>query len=262
MTEKLAVVTGASTGLGYQFARLAAQDGHDLIVVADEETIHDAADKLRRLGADVEAMVLDLSTRSGVDSFWSAIADRDIDFFAANAGRALGQAFHDQDWRDVKRLIDLNVLQTTSLLHKVGRRMHARGKGRILVTGSIGGFVPGPFDAVYNATKAYLDSLCYALQDEWRDGEVTLTCLMPGPTETPIFHRDENDLQDAPISDREKYDPVEVAEKGYAAAMRGERRAIPGFTSKLITMLSGVVPETVLSRLHREGAEPAKGGSR
>ncbi|KAF0677160.1 SDR family NAD(P)-dependent oxidoreductase [Profundibacterium mesophilum] len=256
MTDKIAVVTGASTGLGYQLARFAAEDGYSLIICADEEKIHEAADKLRRLGAEVEPMVVDLATRHGVDSFWQAIADREIDLFFANAGRALGEAFHDQDWAAIKRRIDLNLLQTTSLLHRVGRKMHARGSGRILVTGSIGGFVPGPYDAVYNATKAYLDSFCYALQDEWKDGPVTLTCLMPGPTETEVFDRPENDLADAPIAESQKDDPVEVARAGYDAMMRGERGVVPGVTSKILTMLAGVVPQSILARVHRAGAKP------
>jgi uncharacterized protein len=256
MAEKLAVVTGASTGLGYQLARLAVQDGHDLIICADEEEIHVAADKLRSLGAEVDAMVVDLSGREGVDTFWKALEGRHVDLFCANAGRALGHAFADQDWSDVKRLIDLNILQTTSVLHRMGRRMHARGSGRILVTGSIGGYVPGPYDAVYDATKAYLNSLCYALQDEWKDGSVTLTCLMPGPTETRIFHREGNDLFDAPIAEQEKDDPVEVAKQGYEAVMSGQRGAVPGLHNRAITMFSGLVPESVLARIHRMGAEP------
>src|SRR6056297_2550767 len=256
MTDKLAVVTGASSGLGYQFARLAAQDGYDLVLVADEDEVHVAADKLRRLGANVEAIVADLSTRSGVAEFWTFIEDRRIDFFAANAGRALGEAFHDQNWSDVKRLIDLNILQTTSLLYKVGQKMHADGEGRILVTGSIGGFVPGPFDAVYDATKAYLDSLCYALQEEWRDSPVTLTCLMPGPAETPIFTREENDLAEAPITSRQKQDPAEIARAGYDAMMAGDPGIVPGLPVKVIAMLSRIAPESLKARIHRSGAEP------
>ena len=257
MADKLAVVTGASTGLGYQLARYAVEDGYELIVCADEEEIHVAADKLRRLGGTVEAMVVDLSTRSGVDSFWQAIAGREIDLFFANAGRALGQAFHEQDWSDIKRVIDLNILQTTSMLFRVGRKMQLRGEGRILVTGSIGGFVPGPYDAVYNSTKAYLNSICAALQDEWKEGAVTLTCMMPGPTDTPIFHREGNHLEDAPISDSDrKDDPAEVARMGYDAMMAGKRGVVTGFASKVISMLSGIVPYTVTARIHRWGAEP------
>ena len=259
MADKLAVVTGASTGIGYQLARIAVEDGYALVICADEDKVHEAADKLRRLGGEVDAMVVDLATRQGAQEFWQAIGDRDIDLFFANAGRALGQAFHEEAWPDIEQRIDLNILQTTSMLQKVGRKMHARGSGRILVTGSIGGFVAGPFDAVYNASKAYLDSLCYALQDEWRETPVTLTCLMPGPTETPIFHRPENELEDAPIADSDsKDDPAEVARAGYAAMMRGERGVVPGFTSKVITFLSGVVPQSVLARIHRSGAEPER----
>jgi short-subunit dehydrogenase len=258
MSDKgLAVVTGASTGIGYELARAAAEDGYPLLICADEPEIESAAETLRALGATVEAFEVDLSGREGVETLWERIGDRDIALFFANAGRALGRAFAEQDWADIKRLIDLNILQTTSVLHKVGRRMHDQGYGRILVTGSIGGFVPGPFDAVYNSTKAYLDSLCYALQEEWKNGPVTLTCLMPGPTETPIFHRAGNDLDDAPIADSDKDDPVEVARAGYDAMMEGERGVVPGMTSKVLTMLSGVVPETILAKIHRRGAEPS-----
>jgi short-subunit dehydrogenase len=253
----LAVVTGASSGLGYQFARLAAEDGHALLICADEEAIHDAADKLHRLGAVVEAVVADLATEEGFDTFWATVAAHDVDLLFANAGRALGHAFLDQDPVAIRRLVNLNVMQTTMLLRRAGEKMHARGQGRILVTGSIGGFVPGPFDAVYNATKAYLNTLCGGLADEWAESPVTITCLMPGPTETPIFQREENRLEDAPISDSDrKDDPVEVAKAGYAAMMRGDREVIPGARSKLIAALSGVVPAPILARIHRWGAEP------
>lgn len=124
------------------------------------------------------------------------------------------------------------------------------------MTGSIGGFVPGPFDAVYNATKAYLDSLSYALREEWRDSPVTITCLMPGPTETRIFPRPSNALEDAPITQEEKADSVEVARAGYDAMMKGEAGVVPGLTSKVLTMLSGGVSDSILAPIHRAGAEP------
>ncbi|MAM39970.1 MAG: oxidoreductase [Erythrobacter sp.] len=256
MADRFAVVTGASTGIGYELARRAAEDGYTLLICADEPAIEEAAGKLRRLGASVEAFVTDLATTGGFEALWDRIGEREIDLFFANAGRALGHAFYEQDWTDIQRRIDLNTVQTTLALHRVGQKMARRGEGRILVTGSIGGFVPGPFDGVYNATKAYLDSLCYALQDEWKGNGVTLTCLMPGPTETPIFTRGQNRLRDAPITDHQKDDPAEVARAGYDAMMAGERGVVPGFASKVITMLSGVVPESVKARIHRWGAEP------
>ena len=257
MNAPLALVTGASTGIGYQLARRAAEDGYALAICADEEEIHEAAEKLRRLGATVDARVLDLSTRHGVDALKDWIGGREIDLLFANAGRALGHAFHEQDWADVKRLIDLNVLQTTALLRFAGARMLSRGSGRILVTGSIGGFVPGPFDAVYDATKAYLDSLCYALQDEWRGRPVTLTCLMPGPVDTPLFQRAGNRLRDTPIARSEtKDDPVHVARAGYDAMMAGRHGVVRGASSRAIALFSGLVPQRLLARFQRSGAEP------
>lgn len=253
----LALITGASSGLGRILARLAADDGHDLILVADEPEIEDTAAEMRGRGVTAQAHVIDLATRDGIDALWQALGDRVPDLLFANAGRALGHAFHEQDFAKVRRLIDLNMVQTTLLLHRVGRRMHARGSGRILVTGSIGGFVPGPYDAVYNSTKAYIDSLCYALQDEWRDSAVTLTCLMPGPVDTPIFHRDDNDLSESPIAQSDnKNDPERVAREGYDAMMKGERGRIPGLGNRIATMLSGVVPQDIQAAVHRRGARP------
>lgn len=255
--RKLAVVTGASTGIGYELARFAVEDGYDLLICADEPAIEHAAEKLRRLGGTVQTVQVDLATVQGTDDFWAALGDRHIDIFCANAGRALGTAFHEQEWDAINRLIMLNMVQTTTLLHRVGLKMQAQGQGRILVTGSIGGFVAGPYDAVYNATKAYLDSLCYALQDEWKDSPVTLTCLMPGPTETPIFTRPENLLADSPIAKSDSKDDVTVvARAGYDAMMAGARGVVPGLTNKLIAMLAGVVPQGILAELHRRGAKP------
>lgn len=254
MADTLALVTGASDGIGYELARRAVEDGHRLVICSDSDAIEEAADKLRRLGGEVETVQADLSGRRGVETLWQTVEHRKIDLFFANVGQALGHAFHEQKWRDVKRLIDLNVLQTTSMLHRVGRKMRAQGGGRILVTGSIGGFVPGPYDAVYNATKSYLDSLCYALQDEWKENDVVLTCLMPGPVETEIFDR--AGMQDAPIEDAKKEDPTDVARKGYEALMKGERGAIPSLPSKVITMLAGIAPQGLMAEVHRWGARP------
>jgi uncharacterized protein len=254
---KLAVITGASTGIGYELARFAVEDGYGVLICADEPQIDHAAEKLRRLGGTVQTVVVDLTTTEGTDNFWAAIGDRPIDIFCANAGRALGTAFHEQDWDAIRRLIMLNMVQTTTLVYRVGLRMQAQGSGRILVTGSIGGFVAGPYDAVYNATKAYLDSLCYALQDEWRDSPVTLTCLMPGPTDTPIFHRPENLLADSPIAKNDAKDDVTVtARAGYDAMMAGARGVVPGVMNKLIAMFAGVVPQSILAEMRRRGAKP------
>jgi short-subunit dehydrogenase len=172
MANKLAVVTGASTGIGKEIAKVAAKDGYDLIVVADEPGVEASGEELRSGGGAVDAVEADLATFDGNDRLLAAIGDRRIDVLAANAGSGIGHAFIDQDPADWRHVIDTNITGTTYLLQKVARAMVRQGSGRILITGSIAGLIPGSFQAVYNATKAYLDSFSYALREELKDGGV------------------------------------------------------------------------------------------
>src|SRR5262245_13162814 len=210
-TERpFAVVTGASTGIGYELARCCAQHGFDLLVAADEPEIIEAAEELRESGATVECVQCDLSTRAGVDSLFAAAQHRPIDALLANAGNGLGGAFLDQNFDRVRHVIDTNVTGTIYLLQLVGREMRARGSGQILITGSIAGFIPGTFSAVYNGTKAFIDSFSFALRAELRDTGVTVTCLMPGATETEFFER--AGMMDTKVGVEGKDDPADVAQ--------------------------------------------------
>jgi short-subunit dehydrogenase len=184
----LAVVTGASSGIGYHLARCAAEHGYDLIVAADTP-LADAARDFERLGAQVHAVQADLATTEGVQHLMQAIGDRDVDALMANAGHGLGGAFLQQDFSAVLHVINTNITGTIHLVQHVGRGMVARARGRILITGSIAGFQPGSFHAVYNGTKAFIDSFALALRNELKGTEVTVSCLMPGPTDTEFFER-------------------------------------------------------------------------
>src|SRR3954471_6927248 len=179
-TRKLAVVTGASTGIGYELAKCCGEQGFDLVIAADEPEIQQAATRLRATGAAVEAVEADLATLPGVDKLYAAIRGRPVEALLANAGRGLGRAFLDQDFADVRRVIDTNVTGTVYLIQKIGRDMRSRGAGRILITGSVAGFIPGTYQAVYNGTKSFLDSFSFALRAELQDTGITVTCLMPG----------------------------------------------------------------------------------
>jgi len=148
MTDRsrlLAVVTGASTGIGYELAKQCAENGFDLLVVADEAAIFGAAQELRVLGGEVEPLEADLSTTEGVDKLYAAIKGRPVDALLANAGRGLGRGFLDQDFRDVRKVIDTNITGTVYLIQRIGRDMRSRRAGRILITGSIAGFTPGTY---------------------------------------------------------------------------------------------------------------------
>jgi short-subunit dehydrogenase len=253
--RKLAVVTGASTGIGLELARAAAEDGCDLVICANEPEIETAAETLRGLGVSVRAVRADLSTEEGVLQLWDAVGAREVDYLMANAGLTLGHAFVDEDWPRIREMVGLNVVGTTLLLHRALPRMQSRGEGRVLVTGSIAGFIPGSYQAVYNATKAYLDSLSFALGDEMRERGVTVTCLMPGPVDTPIFAR--GDMEDTPIGEtRLKDDPAHTARAGYEAMKAGKAGMTPGLMNKLITTFAGVLPEPLLARMNRWMAQP------
>ena len=257
--NSLAVVTGASTGIGLELARLAAADGYDLIVAANEARIHDSARELVRSDIDVQAVEADLGTADGVQKLVEAIGSRPIELLMANAGRGLGDAFLEQDFARAKDVVDLNITGTISLIHTVGRQMREQGRGRILITGSIAGFIPGAFQAVYNGTKAFLDSFSWALRNELQDSEVTVTCLMPGPVDTEFFDR--ADMQDTPVGkDDDKADPAKVAKDGYDAMMKGEAGIVSGFMNKIQVAFAGIIPDSILAQMHRKMARPDTNG--
>ena len=251
--RKLAIVTGASSGIGLELARLAAKDGYDLIVAADEPLV-DAAAGLRDLGVEVQSVEVDLATEQGVDQLLAAAGDRPVDVLVANAGQGHGGAFVDQEPESWKRTISTNVTGTLMLVQPVLRRMLERGQGRILVTGSIAGYVPGPFNAVYNATKAFIDNFFAAISDEIRDSEVTITVLKPGATDTDFFRRAE--MLDTEVGQQPKADPADVARTGWKAMLDGERSVVHGLMNKAAVLGAGIMPERVAARLHRAIAEP------
>jgi uncharacterized protein len=254
LSRPFAVVTGASTGIGYELARCCAEHGFDLLIAADEPEIHEAARILANSNAKIESIEADLATIAGVDALLGKIDGRTVDALLANAGRGLGRAFLDQDFRDIERVIDTNVTGTLYLIHEVGRQMRQRSAGRILITGSIAGFMPGTYQAVYNGTKALLDSFAFALRAELKDSGVTVTCLMPGATETEFFER--ADLMDTKVGTQKKQPPDEVARLGYEAMMRGEGEVITGWNNKLRAAIAHVLPSGVLAGQHRKEAEP------
>ncbi|WP_456734709.1 MULTISPECIES: SDR family NAD(P)-dependent oxidoreductase [unclassified Bradyrhizobium] len=258
--NKLAVVTGASTGIGLELARCCAEDGFDLVIAANEPAIEAAAAELRKLGGSVVAVQADLATTEGVDELCAAVGDRPIDALLANAGVGLGNAFLGQDFGRIRRVVDTNITGTLYLIHRAGNEMLRRNAGRILITGSIAGFTPGSFQAVYNGTKAFLDSFSFALREELRDSGVTVTCLMPGATETEFFRR--ADMMDTKVGTSKKDDAHEVAKAGFDAMLRGASDIVTGVKNKLQTTVANVTPNEVLAKQHRKMAEPGTAKSR
>ncbi|HEY0053693.1 MAG TPA: SDR family NAD(P)-dependent oxidoreductase [Caulobacteraceae bacterium] len=255
----LAVITGASSGIGYELARHAVEHGYDLVIAADQPSIVEAAQAFRGMGASVQEVQTDLSTTEGVDKLLEVIGRRPIDALLANAGVGHGHAFLDQSWDDVRFTIDTNVTGTVYLLHKAVPAMRDRGQGKILITGSIAGLMPGTFMATYNATKAFIDSFSWALRNELKDSGVTVTCLMPGATETEFFDRAE--VRDTKMGQSKKMEPDEVAKIGFHAMLKGEGDVVAGFGNKIQAAGAAITPESVKAQMHRKLFEPGSGTS-
>lgn len=256
LSNTLAVVTGASSGIGLELAKCCAKNGSDLLIVADEPKIENAAVELRDFGVTVTPICVDLAAIEGNQTVYSVIEDLDqpVGALLANAGRGLGKAFLDQDFAAVQHIVDTNITGTLYLLHKVGDDMRRRGDGRILITGSIAGFMPGTYQAVYNGTKAFLYSFAVALRHELKGSGVSVTCLMPGATETAFFER--ADMLDTKLNQSKKDDPAEVARIGFEAMMRRDGDIVAGWLNKFKAAVASVTPSGLLAEMHRDMAGP------
>ena len=254
----LAIVTGASAGIGYQLALLCARRGYDLVVAADEDTISAAAQDFRQAGGvHVEAVQADLSTTQGNDALYAAAQaiGRPVELLFANAGRGLGHGFLDQDWREVRQVIDTNVTGTIYLVQRIGRDMRGRGAGRILITGSIAGYLAGSYQAVYNASKAFLNLFGAAIRDELKDSGVSVTVLKPGVTDTNFFETAAME-PGTPVGEGAKDDPAEVAKTGFDALMRGDADVVHGLKNKVASAITNVLPDSLVAKGHRKLSEP------
>jgi uncharacterized protein len=255
-SRKLAIVTGASSGIGLEIAKLAAQDGYDLIVAADTPFV-EAGPALKEFGVNVNQIEADLASQQGLDQLLAQIGGRPVDVLVANAGHGLGHGFLDQDPKEWMHVLNTNVTGTLLLIQPIVRRMVDRGEGKVLITGSIAGHMAGSFQAVYNGSKAFVDSFAAALNEELRGSGVTVTCLKPGATETEFFHRAE--LDDTKVGQAKKDDPADVAKAGWEAMKNGEPAVIYGLKNKMQVAVAGMMTDATTAKLHRAQAEPGSG---
>jgi len=257
LTRPLAVVTGASNGIGYELAKQFAQNGFDLVVTATGSSINEAASAFKELGAKVETVQADLTTYNGVETLYNQIqaTKRPVEAIAINAGVGVGGKFTETDLKEELNLINLNVVSSVHLAKRVVKDMVDRGNGKILFTSSIAALQPGPFEAVYAASKAFIHSFAEALRNELKDTDVTVTALMPGPTDTNFFHR--AGMDDTKVGADKKDDPAIVAKQGFEALMAGKDDLVAGsLKTKIQGNISKVLPDTVNAEQHRQLSEP------
>jgi uncharacterized protein len=240
-SKPFAVVTGASTGIGLELAKQFADHGFDLLVTANE-TLTDAVSSARALGADVQSVRVDLATGDGVEELASAIAEtgRSVDALCLNAGVGESGPFLRTKLEDDLRLISLNIVSAVHLAKRVLPGMVERGQGRILVTSSIASIAPAPNQALYGGSKSFLQSFAEALRQELKDTGVTVTSLMPGPTDTNFFSRAA--LEHTALGSMKKDDATTVARQGFEALMGGKQKVIAG---SVLTKVQGEVAKAV-----------------
>lgn len=258
-SRPFAVITGASTGIGFELAKQFAQNGFDLLIASDSEAILEAQDSLEEFGTDIECMEVNLATYMGVELLTKAVRSykRPVDALVINAGVGVGGEFVTTKLREEINLINLNVISAVHLTKNLLKDMYEEGKGRILFTSSVAATMPAPFEAVYGASKAFINSFADGIRNEAKDHGISVTILMPGPTNTNFFHRAH--LDNTYVGEEGKFDndPADVAKQGYEALMSGTDRV---FAASLKTKIQGwasrVLPERLKANFHRKMSEP------
>jgi short-subunit dehydrogenase len=248
------MVTGAASGMGDEWATCCAEHGFDLLIAAAQSAINDAAQDFRTLGVAGEAIEADLATLDGVDRLYAATTGRSVEARLANAGHGVGHGFLDQRFDAVRHVIATNLPGTLSLIQQGGGEMRARGQGRLLLTGSVAGFIPGTCQAGYNGTKAFLHAFSFTLRNARKDTGVTVTCLMPGATDPAFFAR--ADRLDTTVGQAEKDDPAAVATTGFDARMQGAGDVVSGWKNRLQTAMANVTPAGIRAAQHCKKAAP------
>jgi short-subunit dehydrogenase len=251
MAERLAVVTGASSGIGLALARELARQGFDLVVCAEDDMIQMAAAELETLGVAALAVQADLATRRGVEELLAATTGlgRPVDVLALNAGVGVAGPFIDTPLEDDLRLVALNIASTIHTAKELVPGMVERGEGRVLVTSSVAAVQPGPWYATYAASKAFLLSFAEALRHELADTGVTVTALMPGPTDTDFFRR--AGMEGTVVhEDVSKDDPADVASDAVTALLAGDDHVVAGSVKNKVQAASKGLPEKVKATMH------------
>src|SRR5579875_1242227 len=249
MADKFAVVTGASSGIGYNLAKVFAENGYDLIVCAEDGGIQKTASDLQPLGVSVTPVQADLATFDGCREFWQHLerSGRTLDAIALNAGVGVGGLFAETDLQKEINIVRLNCESTVHIAKYAVQKMVKQGSGKILITSSIAGEMVAPKEAVYAASKAFDLSFSKSLRYELKDTGVTVTALQPGPTDTNFFNRADLGDTKAGTEGKKEAEPYEVAKQGFKALMDGEDHVYSAsWKTKLEGAIMGVVPDSLV----------------
>ena len=255
----LALVTGASSGIGLELAVELARRGYDLVVASSGERLSRAADHIRSFGHGVTEATVDLATTDGVEELWREVEalGQPVEVACINAVVGLGGLFWETDLEKELNMVNLNCASTVHLAKYVVRHMVARSAGRILFTSSIAGEMVAPREAVYAATKAFSLSFAHSLRYELKDTGVTVTALQPGPTDTDFFHRAEMDDTQVGSEGKKESDPADVAKQGLDALFDGKDHIYAAsLKTKIEGKLANAIPGAAKGAMHEKMARP------
>jgi uncharacterized protein len=259
MAKGLALVTGASSGIGLSLAKELAARGYDIVVSSAGARLDEASSELAARGIQVTPVQADLATREGIEELWSRVKaiGSALDVACLNAGVGVGGLFSETDLDDELNLVNLNCLGTVQLAKYVVRQMLQQGQGKLLFTASIAGEMVAPREAVYAASKAFVLSFAHSLRYELRDSEITVTALQPGPTDTDFFHRAGMDDTQVGQEGKSESQPDDVARQGIDALFAGKDHVYAASPkTKLEGMLANVTPGAVKAAMHEKMAKP------
>lgn len=248
--SKYALVTGGTSGIGYELAKLLAKDGYNIILVARGEEGLENAKKELESTYNIEALTIskDLFYAGNAFELVDEVREKGIrvDILVNDAGQGLYGEFKDTDIQRELEIVQLNISSLLVLTKSFLQDMVARGQGKILNLASIAGKLPGPRQAVYHGTKAFVHSFTEAIRSELKDSGVTITSLLPGATDTDFFNK--AGMQESKIvQEGELADPAKVARDGYDALMSGDDMVISGFKNKMQVGMSNVMPDSAVA---------------
>ena len=259
--KKCALVTGATSGIGKEIARLLAKDQYNLVIVArNQDELNNTANELKlESGVEVRTLAKDLFSRDAVFEVYNEVKSQgfEIDVLVNDAAQGQYGLFVDNDLNRELDIIQLNISSVVILTKLFLKDMVARGAGKILNVASIAGKVPGPYQAVYHGTKAFVHSFSEAIRSELKDTGVTITSLLPGPTATDFFNKAE--MNDSKIvQEGSMADPTDVAKDGYEALMAGTDMVVSGFKNKVQVAMNNITPDNMVADMMKEQQEPVE----
>lgn len=257
--DPYALITGASEGIGFELAKLFAADKYNLVIIArDQADLQKAAETLQQYGVEVVTISKDLFEPQAAQEIYKEVTDKGLYITALvnNAGQGVYGKFIDTELERELKVIQLNIISLVTLTKFFIKDMVGRGEGRILNLSSIAGKIPGPYQAVYHGTKAFVHFFSEAIRSEIKDSGVTVTSLLPGATDTDFFNK--ADMTESKIVEEGKLgDPADVAKDGYDAMMAGKDMIVSGFKNKMQVAMSNMMPDSVATENMKKTQEPA-----